>query len=346
MSEILTDRTGAVLDMAVNNGFDEDAVIKALLSRGEDQKRLFQLAGEKRSEYFPDEKVEVRSVIEVSNVCRQGCKYCGINHSSKDKRYVIGYEEIMGIVGHIYSKGRRVLMLQSGENNSQNYIDYICRCVAGIKQRFDDLIIILCLGNLHVDQYRQLRDAGAERYILKFETSNPSLYEKIKPGDSLKERIECLHQLIELGFEVGSGNITGLPGQTMEDIVRDLFFISGFSLSMVSCSVFIPGKGSAFCDEPPGDIDITLNFMALMRIMYPHTLIPTTSSLEKVRKGGQYLGLMAGANTVTVHDGTPPELKKHFPIYSADRFTPNEEYIRGIVSQAGLKFPGFLNENR
>ena len=345
MSELLTGRAATALDIAANKGFDEDAVLKALLSRGEDQKRLFQLAREKRSEHFPNKEVEARSVIEVSNICRQHCLYCGINLSSEKKRYVIGYEEIIGIVEHIYSKGRRVLLLQSGENNSQNYIDFICRCLSGIKQKFDGLTIILCLGNLNFNQYKQLKDAGADRYILKFETSNPMLYEKTKPGDSLKARTECLYQLIELGFEVGSGNITGLPGQTMEDIVKDFFFLSNFNLSMMSSSVFIPGEGSAFCNEPPGDIDITLNFMALMRIIYPHALIPTTSSLEKARKDGQYLGLMAGANTVTVHDGTPPNLEEHFPIYSAVRFTPNEEYIRDIVSRAGLKLPASLNEN-
>ncbi len=318
--------------------FPEDMICKALLARGDEQGRLFASAREKRREYFPSGEVEARSVIEISNVCRQKCAYCGMNRSSKRKRYTITREELLSIVENIYSKGRRVLLLQSGENGSREYIDFISESVYHIKKKFRDMTVMLCMGNLSYRQYRQLRGAGADRYILKFETSNPELYKKVKPGDVLQARMECLNHLIQLGFDVGSGNIVGLPGQSMQDIAHDLFFISRFKLSMVSCSVFIPGEDSGHHSEAAADIDIALNFMALMRIMYPQMLIPSTSSLEKAREGGQLLGLAAGANTVTVHDGTPEELKKHFPIYSANRFTPNEKHIRGIVLQAGLKF--------
>jgi len=191
---------------------------------------------------------------------------------------------------------------------------------------------------LSFGQYKQLRNAGADRYILKFETSNPALYRKIKPGDSLKKRIRCLEQLISIGFEAGSGNIVGLPGQSLDDIAGDLLFMRSFKLRMASCSVFFPGEGSNYRDEGTGDIDIALNFMALTRIMYPHVLIPSTSSLERVKKGAQYLGLMAGANAVTVHDGTPLKLKKNFPIYSVRRFTPGERFIKEIVKKARLRF--------
>ncbi len=310
----------------------------ALLFKGRPQAELFALARKRRALYFPDQEVEVRSVLEISNVCRGECEFCSINAFSHIKRYLIGYKEVLRIATLVYLRGRRVLLIQSGENDSQKFVDHVSRCIYGIKNKYPDLKIILCLGNLKTSQYRQLKKAGAERYILKFETSNPVLYSKIKPNDSLKYRINCLNKLIDLGFEVGTGNIVGLPGQTVEDIVADLKFMSGFKLKMGSSSVFVPGEYSKYKNMPAGSVDMTLNCMALMRIMYSDLLIPTTSSLEKIRNNCQYLGLMAGANTVTIHDGNPENMKKLFPIYSVNRFIPNEKHIRLIVKRSHLSF--------
>lgn len=320
------------------NILSEESLSEALQFKGAEQKELFRLAREKRRLFFPEDAVEVRSVIEVSNICRQKCNYCAMNLCSDVQRYTIDNEGLFDIARHVYGKGRRVLLLQSGENDSQEYIDNVCRCISKIKQHLNDLAVILCLGKLGFNHYRQLRDSGADRYILKFETSNPLLYRHLKPGDSLDSRTEAIYRLLELGFEVGSGNIVGLPGQTVQDLVNDLLFVAKFTLSMVSCTVFIPGKNTACQADRAGSIDLALNFMALLRILYPSMRIPTTSSLEKVKQGGQYLGLMAGANTVTIHDGTPAELKKNYPIYSSERFVPNEEDLKRIVKQAGMEF--------
>ena len=135
---------------------------------------------------------------------------------------------------------------------------------------------------------------------------------------------------------MGSGNICGLPGQTTEDLVGDLEMLGRYPLSMMSSTVFIPGEHSDFRDEKPGDLATTLNMIALIRILYPHVLIPTTSSLEKLRRGGQYSGLMAGANTVTAHDGTPRPLKRLFPIYSIHRKVPSQAHLERIVKRAGM----------
>jgi len=331
---MLPNKASAILTSFTRREFKEDALSKALLFRGEEQEQLFALARRKRSEYFPCCNFEIRSVIEVSNICQQSCNFCDINTHSRIKRYTLNYEEVLKIAGDIYAKGRKVILLQSGENDSSGYIDFISKCIKTMKRGHSDLVIMLCLGNLGPAQYKQLRDSGADRYILKFETSNPILYSQIKPSDSLKKRVECLNNLIKLGFEAGSGSMIGLPGQTINDIVQDLFFISNFNLTMASCSVFIPSKGSNYEDSPCGDVDLALNFIALTRIMYPKVLIPSTSSLEKAKKGAQFRGLMAGANTLTVHDGTPNKTKPLFPIYSVDRFTPTEAYIKKIVLKA------------
>lgn len=317
--------------------FKENILYKALLFKGEAQKQLFKLSRDKRRECFPSMKIEVRSVIEIANICQRKCNFCNISfYSRSNKRYLLQYNDIIETVECLYSKGRKVILFQSGENKSQKYIDFVCKCVRSIKKRFQDLTIILCLGNLSSNQYRQLRLSGADRYILKFETSNPELYRQIKPDDSLAKRIKSIEVLNKLGFEVGSGNMIGLPRQTLANIVNDLLFIHNFNLTMVSTSIFIPGENSNYRDEPKGNFNIALNYMALMRILYPKMLIPSTSSLEKARRNGQYLGLMAGANSVTIHDGTPNELKKYYPIYSTKRFVPNERQIRKIVLKAGL----------
>jgi len=328
----------SVLQSLAKGDFKKDVLSAALLLKGKEGQRLFELARKKRSEYFPSEGVEIRSVIEISNICQRKCNFCNINFYSQKKKYIIEYGKFVKIVGHIYNKGREAILIQSGENKTQGYIDFVCKCIDNIKHMFGDLIIITCLGNLSYNQYRQLRKSGVDRYILKFETSNPLLYKQIKPDDSLKKRIECLKTLIELGFDIGTGNIIGLPKQTIEDIVNDLFFMRNFKLTMASTSVFIPGEDSNYRDKQMGNLDIALNYIALMRIIYPWLLIPSTSSLEKAKRGGHYLGLMAGANAVTIHDGTPAKLKKHFPIYSVKRFTPNEKRIRDIVTKAHLHF--------
>lgn len=316
---------------------------QALQCRGETQQQLFALARERRRAAFPREQVEARSVIELSNVCQQACNYCSMAKGSDIKRYIMGLPEVLELADHLYSCGRRVLLLQSGENNSKNYLRFVTECVGGIKQKHPDLTIILCMGNYSREEYRQLRDAGADRYVLKFETSSPTLYARWKPSDTLAERLRCLELLLELGFQVGSGNMVGMPGQTLDDLVDDLLFFGRYPLAMMSCTVFIPGDHSNYRNEKMGDVELALNSIALMRIMYPHLLMPTTSCLQQAKPDGQYWGLMAGANTVTIHDGTPARLKKLFPIYSSNRFTPNREHFAQTLHRARLTIaPGAL----
>ncbi|UCH15119.1 MAG: radical SAM protein [Bacteroidales bacterium] len=335
---ILNDIRGQEVLKYLGKGiFYREILEKALLFDNEEQKALFKLARERRDKAFPEKFVEVRSVVEISNKCRQGCSYCSMGKKMAIREYTIDESTLISVINYLYNRGRRVVLFQSGENGEQGYIDMVSRCIEKVKDKYNDFIIILCLGNLSKKQYIQLRMAGAERYILKFETSNPEIYKKAKPNDSLENRLRCIDNILEAGFSLGSGNIVGLPGQTITDIANDLTLMHKYNLSMNSATVFIPTESSAYMDEPVGDLNLTLNTMALMRIMNPGRLIPATSSLEKVKKGGQLRGLMAGANTVTIHDGTPEELKSLFPIYSVNRVTPNKQHFTDIVEQAYLK---------
>jgi biotin synthase len=318
---------------------DREVLRAALLLRGEGQAELFALARRRREEAFPERKVEVRSVIEVSNICRQRCAYCAIGSCAEKEQYTIACDDLLDMAAHLYGdKGRRVLLLQSGERGDAAFVDHVAGCLQRLTARYPDLVPILCLGNLTRDQYRALRDAGGRRYVLKFETSNPALYERLKPRDTLARRLQCIEDLCELGFQVGSGNMVGLPGQSLDDMAADIELLARLPLAMNSCTPFIPSEGSRLHDAPIGDADLALNTMALARCLHSDRLMPTTSSLERVRPDGQYLGLLAGANTVTIHDGTPERLQHLFPIYSAKRFAPRDGHLRSAVERAGLRF--------
>lgn len=326
----------SVVEALANQEYDRDVLMQALQLQYEEQQELWALARARRLGCFPNNEVEVRSVIEVSNVCRQACHYCGMAKGNPQPKYLMPHDEFVEVVDHLYAWGRRVLLVQSGENQSQKFVDYATRCTKTITDKYPDLEVILCLGNLSDAQYRQLKAAGAARYVLKFETANAELYHKLKPTDTLDERVACLENLIELGYKVGTGNIVGLPGQTLDDLVDDLLFAARWPMAMVSSTVFIAGEDTHLRGAPAGNLDWTLNTMALMRIMSPDRLIPTTSPLERLRTGGQAMGLMAGANTVTIHDGTPEQMKKLFTIYATKRFTPNAENLQNSAKTAGL----------
>ncbi len=320
------------------NDFSRGNLIAALGLEGEGREALFALARTRRDRHSPGRAVQVRSVIEISNVCRQGCKFCNMG-ARPEEHYRIGKEAFLSAVSFLHARGRRFLMIQSGEDGSPDFTDHVAECVRELKTMFPDMAVILCLGSLEDAQYRRLKEAGADSYILKFETSNAALYRKLKPRDTLERRLACIESCFRAGFSVGSGDIVGLPGQTLDDLVGDLRLLARYDLSMQSCSVFIPNERSECRGEPMGSLDLALNVLALMRIMYPGRLMPATSSLERPRPDGQYLGLMAGANTVTCHDGTPDELKRLYPIYSPNRFTPREEQLARIVGKAGLLLP-------
>lgn len=317
--------------------FTHKVLLSALQATGEAQTKLFELAQTRRLENFPENQAQVRSVIEVSNVCRQKCKYCIIGANDQKYNYTLDSKSMVLLMRYLYDKGRRTVLLQSGENLQKKFIDDVVLAIKEVKSEYADLRIILCMGDLSADDYQRLFDAGATDYVLKFETSNDRLFSYCKPNDSLDHRLQCVRTLAEIGYRVGSGNIIGLPGQTLDDIVADLMLVHDLPLAMNSTTIFIPAEKSAFENEPAGNPIYTLNMMALMRIMNPHRLMPTTSSLEKMIPDGQYLGLLAGANTVTIHDGTPEELQEHFPIYSTKRVRPQMEHFKDILERAGLR---------
>lgn len=323
--------------IAISQGDYSDEVLRdALLLKDEAEQELFELARNRRKECFPDNRAQSRSVIEISNICRQKCRYCSIGGKDQKMNYTLDANQMEMLMDYLYRSGRRVVLLQSGENPSEAFIRNVILAVKNIKEKHEDLRIILCMGDLSREQYQRLYDAGATDYVLKFEASNEELFKYCKPNDSLSQRLKCIQDLSEIGYRVGSGNIVGLPHQAIDDIVEDIKLVHELPLGMNSTTIFVPAENSDFANEPAGDPILTLNMMAIMRIMNPDRLMPTTSSLEKMIKDGQYLGLMAGANTVTIHDGTPEELQEYFPIYSTHRVRPQIEHFRDILKRANM----------
>jgi len=322
---------------ALKSGDYSDQVLRTVLQlKGSEEHELFAAAREARQKFFPENRAQARSVIEISNICRQRCRYCSIGGKDQRFNYSLDSNQMEMLMDYLYNDGRRVVLLQSGENPSEKFIREVETAVRVIKEKHSDFRIILCMGDLTRDQYQRLYDAGASDYVIKFEASNEKLFNACKPNDNLENRLECIRNLADIGYRVGSGNIVGLPGQTLDDLVSDIKLVHDLPLGMNSTTIFIPAENSDFVNEPAGDPNLTLNMMAIMRIMNPSRLMPTTSSLEKMIEDGQYLGLMAGANTVTIHDGTPEELQEYFPIYSTHRVRPQIEHFRDILQRANM----------
>jgi len=323
-------KNSPVFDLSRKKG-----IVEALSCRGQRQKDLFRYARGVRDEVFAG-AVEARSVIEYSNVCRQECGFCGMNRLSPVERYCMKTEEFLGRFEKLYVRGRRVIMVQSGEFGPGPLFERLYAALKQVRSRYRDCSIICSLGNLDTRQYERLRGIGIQRYLLKFETSDPRLYKKIKPSDSLRNRLARIKTLKRLGFQVSSGNITGLPGQTLESLADDILLLKELDIPMCSTSVFIPNDFSKFAGAAPADVNTALNFLAILRIVCPSAVIPSTSALELAAKGGQLAGLMAGCNCVTLHDGTPAGQEQKYIIYKEKRCKPKDDLFK-IIANAGLR---------
>lgn len=187
-------------------------------------------------------------------------------------------------------------------------------------------------------QYERLRDLGATSYILKHETSDARLHEAIR-HETLEDRMRCLMDLLDLGYKVGTGLISGLPGQTLDSIVDDIELAGALGVHMCSVSPFVPAPGTPLHLARPGSIDLALNVLACLRICYPGLLIPSVSALEKTHVGGQSLGIAAGANVMTVNFTGDAERQRYL-IYGKDRFVVRMQHVRNLVRTAGLEIRG------
>jgi len=309
------------------------ADIRAVLNmRGAEQEDLFRQARDVRQRTSGDE-VTIRGVLEISNNCGKDCKYCAMRRSNRNlSRYRMPAEQIMEIARQIADYGIGCFFLQSAQDPQ---IDAVVEEIIPRVKRELGLGVLLCLGEKSEAQYERFAAAGADSYILKFETSSPELYGELGCG-SHANRLACAEYIRATGMKLGSGNIIGLPGQDLDALVSDIELGMRIRPDFVSAAPFIPNHGTPCEDEPLGDADLTLNTMALWRIALGDALIPAVSALQRVHPDGQFRGLQAGANVITINF-TPPEFRSRYCIYAKDRFIVSLDHAVATVERAGLQ---------
>lgn len=317
-------------------------IIKLLQASGTLQQQLFHCARETRQHYQGDQ-VFLRGVIEISNACFKNCDYCAMRASNQElERYRLSAEQIFDIATQIKKAHIPIIFLQGGQDPQCDPI--LEEIIPKIKQQLN-LKVLLCLGERPKDIYQKFAQLGADSYILKFETSDPFLYQQIAHTPLLR-RLQCIRWLQELGFNVGTGNIVGLPNQTIDTLAEDILLALEIQPDFVSSSPFIPNQDTPLEDLSNGDLNLTLNTMAIYRILLPSCLIPSVSALEKIHKGGQLMGLNAGANILTINF-TPPQCRDKYAIYSKQRFVVSLDHALDTIQSAGLKiyqpFPSKVN---
>ena len=284
------------------------------LKDDEKKEALFKKADRIREKYCGD-KVLLRGIIEFSNHCVRNCFYCGLRRDNKKiMRYRMSESLILDTVRKIYKAGIKTVILQSGDDPGFR-TDALCRLVKTIKARFPKMAITLSVGERPLRDYKKFKDAGADRYLLKHETANKSLYAKLHPGQNLKQRIGILKYLKKLGYDLGAGNIVGLPGQTEEDLAGDVLLMKKLKLDMAGIGPFIPQKDTPFGANFSGSADLTLKVLALTRITLPKVNLPATTALATVdRHNGQLKALNSGANVIMCNF-TPQNFRKDYWIY-------------------------------
>ena len=256
-----------------------------------------------------------RGLVEFTNYCKNNCYYCGIQGSNQHaNRYRLSKDEILSACENGYQLGYRSFVLQGGEDPHYSD-DVMVPIVSEIRKRYQDCAITLSLGERSKESYQKLYDAGADRYLLRHEAATPELYQKLHPESlSLENRIQCLWNLKEIGYAVGTGFMVGAPYQTVENLVDDLLFIKKLDPQMVGIGPFVPHHDTKFKDYPSGTVELTTYLTSILRLMNPHLLLPATTALGTIDPRGREKGILAGANVV-MPNLSPVAVRKDYSLY-------------------------------
>ncbi len=268
-------------------------------------------------------KVYMRGLIEFTNYCKRDCMYCGIRKSNKNAdRYRLTFDEIIQCADIGDKLGYKTYVLQGGED-AYFTDERMIEIIKEIKKRHPNNAITLSLGERSYESYKKLFEAGADRYLLRHETATKELYQKLHPGASYDERMECLKNLKEIGYQVGAGFMVGLPGQTNEDLVNDLMFVKEFEPDMCGIGPFIPQSETPLGNEKGGTLDQTVILLSLIRLLLPHVLLPASTALGSVDPLGREKGIKAGGNVV-MPNLSPTEVRDKYALYDGKICTGDE----------------------
>jgi biotin synthase len=292
------------------NELSKEEIILILQSSEFDQE-LLNAADRARKKFVGDE-VHLRGLIEFSNICKRNCLYCGLRASNKNvDRYRLQPDEIIELARKGVSYGYKTFVLQSGEDEFYT-IDKIKYIVEKIKEF--DVAVTLSIGEKSFEEYKAYKEAGADRFLIRIETTDKDLYEAMDPGMSHEERKRCLSDLKALGYEVGSGCLVGLPNQTIESLAEDILFFKEIGADMIGIGPFIPNGDTPLKDEKGGDLNLSLKVMAITRLLLKDINIPATTAMETLNPNGRIMALQSGANVV-MPNVTEGEYRKMYALY-------------------------------
>ena len=256
--------------------------------------------------------VHLRGLIEFSNICRQSCMYCGLRRDNAAvHRYRLTPAEILALAEKARDYGYRTVVLQSGED-AWFTADRLAALLRRIKAL--GLVITLSIGERSREEYQMLRAAGADRFLLRIETTDAQLYARLHPGMSFAHRLQCLQELRSLGYEVGTGCLVGLPGQSIESIARDILFFQELDADMVGIGPLIPNGDTPLADAAPGDFHLTRRVVALLRLLLPEANIPATTAMETLQPDARRIILQSGANVV-MPNVTEGDYRRWYALY-------------------------------
>lgn len=277
-----------------------------------ERQMLLEVAGKVRDKYHGRE-IHLRAIIEFSSYCRQKCAYCGINGSnSRLQRFRMSSEEIVAAANEAYSAGYQTVILQSGEDMTYTGLE-MAKIIGKIKAA-GDIAITVSIGERSREDYRIMREAGADRYLLKHETCDPKLYEILHPGMTLTNRLRCAGWLKELGYQLGGGFMVGLPGQDIYRLAEDICLLKTLDVEMAGIGPFIHHPDTPLADCPDGDPELVLRAVAVARLYLPQVHLPVTTALSTTDKAYADLALESGANVI-MRKVEPYAYRKMYEIY-------------------------------
>ncbi len=276
-----------------------------------------------RESYYGKD-VYLRGLIEISNICRNNCYYCGIRSGNTNcERYRLSKEQILSCCDIGYELGFRTFVMQGGEDPF--YTDeLIVSIIRDIKDKYPDCAVTLSLGEFEKESYQKFFDAGADRYLLRHETADKEHYAMLHPAEmSYDHRMQCLRDLKEIGYQVGCGMMVGSPYQTTEHLVEDLRFLQEFRPEMVGIGPFIPHHDTQYADRPAGTVEMTLRLLSVIRLILPDVLLPATTALGTIDPRGREKGILAGANVV-MPNLSPSDVRGKYLLYDNKICTGDE----------------------
>ena len=303
---------------------DREQWIQLLSERSEETDQYARDLGNKVRQQIYGNDIYVRGLVEFTNYCKNDCYYCGIRRSNKNaQRYRLTEEDILLCCQQGYELGFRTFVLQGGEDGY--YTDErLLSIIHKIKAEYPDCALTLSIGEKSEESYRDYREAGVDRYLLRHETADEEHYGKLHPSSmSCEHRKNCLRTLKKLGFQTGAGFMVGSPYQRVENLADDFLFLKELNPEMVGIGPFIPHQDTPFHGEKSGTLEDTLFYLALLRLMLPHVLLPATTALGTIHPKGREMGVLSGANVV-MPNLSPVSVRKKYMLYDGKICTGDE----------------------